>query len=699
MSSRQYGNDAALDVILSSKGATVLDLADHGLTELPAEIGLLTWLEELHIATNYLTSLPKEIGRLSNLRGIYAGGNRLMEVPAEIGQLKKLERLTLARNQLLSLPQSIGEMRSLRELNLAENALTHVPVEIGHLLELRRLDLAHNAISELPDSIGGLGNLIGLSLASNMLERLPETVGNLVNLRSLNLEDNQLTSLPDTIGALTNLAELALRKNDIEHLPRGLAYLLGAGLIPDLYGNPLQDPIPLLLELGWTELAQYLLSLGDAVPQYEAKLMLVGEGNVGKSCLLDALAGLPFVEDRPTTHGIEVHTLTLPHPEVQAAMAVRAWDFGGQEVYRITHQFFYTDRTVYLVVWNPREGGEQNDVQGWLRRLRIRVGSDARVLIVATHCDERRSELDYSGLGRQFGEMLAGQFEVDSRSGTGMSGLISAASEEVSRLPQMGQMLSPRWVSARDEILELAKTMPSISYEDFERRCTRHYMTREEVATLVEVMNVLGQVIYYSDDNWLSDTVVLNPEWLTKAVGYVLEHSPTRQAGGVLDHTDLRTIWGNSTGHGGYALRYHTFFLRLMEKFEISFRLPDETRSLVAQLVPHERPSLPWDFGSPLPDGMRALTLVCRLRDVAPGLVSWLTVRHHRSTTGAHWRTGVFLRHTISSHVSEALVELQEPTKLVIEVRSTSPDTFFSVIFDSAEDIFRKRWRGLDYRW
>ena len=37
-------------------------------------------------------------------------------------------------------------------------------------------------------------------------------------------------------------------------------------------------------------------------------------------------------------------------------MTLRTWDFGGQEVYRITHQFFFTKRALYMVVWSAREG-------------------------------------------------------------------------------------------------------------------------------------------------------------------------------------------------------------------------------------------------------------------------------------------------------------------------------------------------------
>ena len=132
------------------------------------------------------------------------------------------------------------------------------------------------------------------------------------------------------------------------------------------------------------------------------KLLLVGEGNVGKTSLIAALRSAPFVEGRPTTHGIEISPLTIHHPSLDMDMTVRAWDFGGQEVYRISHQFFFTRRALYLVVWNARQGQEQDEVEGWLRRIRLRVGHDARALLVATHCDERRPELDYPHLEQVF---------------------------------------------------------------------------------------------------------------------------------------------------------------------------------------------------------------------------------------------------------------------------------------------------------
>jgi internalin A len=351
---------------------------------------------------------------------------------------------------------------------------------------------------------------------------------------------------------------------------------------------------------------------------------------------------------------------------------------------------------LYLVAWNARQGQEQDEVEGWLRRIRLRVGHDARVLLVATHSAERRPELDYPHLERDFPGMLAGAFETDSRTGLGINRLRQAIGEEAARLPQMGQLWSPRWVAAREEILARGKTEPQIWYARFAAICGQHGLSEPETSTLAKLMHDLGLIVYYSDDEGLRDIVVLNPEWLTKAISHVLEDEATRQAGGVLDHARLRQIWQD---RAGYESRYHPYFLRLMEKFDISYRIQDdETRSLVAQLVPLQRPSLAWQQATAPPAGIRTLTLICRMSEQAAGLIPWLTVRHHRDSTGIYWRRGVFLRHRIAAYGSEALLELRSSTELAVQVRAPSPDLYFNVLRDSVEDLITRRWPGLGYR-
>jgi GTPase SAR1 family protein len=560
------------------------------------------------------------------------------------------------------------------------------------------LSLEANQLTKLPPQIGQLTSLVELHLDGNQLADLPPQIGRLTNLRSLSIDSNQLAGLPTQIGQLTNLRELRLSNNRLSGLPREISSI--AEKSPRLYlqGNPLAEPYPELMERGAHAVLSYLRSLKDAVAQYEAKVLIVGEGKVGKTSLVAALRKEGFVEGRPTTHGIEIRELALRHPGLDADIILHTWDFGGQEVYRITHQFFFSQRALYVLVWSASQGQEPNEVDGWLSRIRLRVGSKARTLLVATYCDERLPELDYPQLKKTYPEMLAGHHEVDNYSGHGISALSEAIAREAALLPHMGQLISPRWTATREEIFSLARTEPQIWYEQFEEICKRHGVMGSEVATLAELLHDLGQIIYYGDDEGLRDVVVLNPEWLTKAISYVLEDDVTKQADGELDHARLRGIWQNHDDRTTFPTRYHPYFLRLMEKFDISYRLADnEQRSLIAQLVPRERPELTWDASTPPAEGIRVLSLICRLSEPAPGLIAWLTVRHHNASTGKHWRSGVFLSHPNPTYASTALLELIDSRELVIEVRAPSPYMFLHVLQDTVEDLMVRRWPGLGY--
>jgi internalin A len=676
----------------------VLRLNGNHLTALPPEIGRLTNLQSLRLDSNMLTTLPAEIGQLVNLRNLVLDSNRLAALPTEIGQLVKLEDLRIGVNKLTALPPEIGRLTNLRGLALYSNMLVTLPPEIGRLTNLQSLILDDNMLASLPAEIGQLANLESLVLDSNRLAALPAEIGQLTNLQSLVLQNNLLTRLPAEVGQLAKLRRLELKSNQLTTLPLEIADQIDNDLMLQLDDNPLVEPLPELIQQGRGAVAVYLHSLRDSVPQYEAKVLLIGEGNVGKTSLSAALRGEDFIEGRPFTHGIEIKPIVLSHPSAVKKMMIRLWDFGGQEIYRITHQFFFSQRALYLVVWKPREGQEQNEVEGWLRRIRLRVGSNAPVMIVATHCAvDQHPDLDYPHLRQEFPDMLAGHFEIDNQTGYGIKLLRNGIGTQAARLPQMGQEISSRWVAVRDEIAVLAQTSPQMSFQDFVAVCQRHQLSDEEVSTLATLMHDLGQIIYYGTDDGLQDFVVLNPEWLTKAISYVLRDDLTRRSGGVLEHSRLREIWQSRPDGSGYPAHYYRYFLRLMEKFDISYRLDDEQRSLVAQLVPYERPELPWDSRTPLPPPLRHLALVCQLNEPAPGLMAWLTVRHHQATTGRHWRTGVFLRHPIPAYASEALLELRSPTQLALEVRAPAPDHYFHVLSDSIETLIKSRWPGLTY--
>ncbi|WAX55810.1 translation initiation factor IF-2 N-terminal domain-containing protein [Jatrophihabitans cynanchi] len=578
--------------------------------------------------------------------------------------------------------------------------LTQLPVDMPDRGQVVTIELHSGSMSAIGPNVSVFRSLKVLNLANAGLRRVNAAVSRLPQLEQLILSSNELTELPPELGETPKLTYLDVQDNRLVALPKELAPLLRRGLQLKASGNRFPEPLLSLLERGESSIAAYLESLSGSTRLFEARVMLVGEGNVGKSSLLAAMQGQPFVADRPTTHGIEIGQLELEHAHEKAALPVRVWDFGGQEVYRITHQFFYSPGTLFLLVWRPREGRQQSDIVGWLRRLRLRVGANARILIVATYGDERRVELDLPALKREFGGMIVDHVTVDNSSGANIDRLKELVRAHLSSLPHVGQSISLRWSDVRERLVEAGCSRPYMPVREYFDMCNRSGVPEAEQAALLDLCHDLGQVIYFSEDEGLRDLVILQPEWLSKAIGIVLEDHVTRSANGVLLHSHLREIWRAAN----YADENHPYFLRLMEKFDVCYRMrDDETRSLVAQLVPFERPQI--NFGAPRPrpgprpPTLRRLRLNCALSDGAPGLIAWLTVRNHEYSVGKHWRNGVFLVHPKLAYDSSALIELSEDERLLrLEVSAPSPDFFFNVLRDSIETLLRRRWPGLRYR-
>jgi len=356
-------------------GAKELDLSgDYGertpkLTELPESLDQLTQLQSLNLSSNQLTALPESLDQLTQLQSLNLSSNQLTALPESLGQLAQLQSLDLSSNRLTALPESLGQLTQLTYLHLYGNELEFVPSAIGGLTQLKTLWLGKNKLAEVPRHLNALLELRQLSFAENQrIAHVPEWLGDLRLMETLYFHGNQISSLPNAVGNLTNLRELYLSSNKLCDLPSSLSQL-GKLKAFRLENNPLNPELSAADKEGLDAVKRYLRAkaAGDQVVLNEAKLILIGEGEVGKSCLLGALRGDKWVEGRDTTHGIEIKPVKVTDPDSGTEITLNGWDFGGQRVYRPTHQLFFSAPAVYLVVWKPRQGPQQGFVKEWIK--------------------------------------------------------------------------------------------------------------------------------------------------------------------------------------------------------------------------------------------------------------------------------------------------------------------------------------------
>jgi internalin A len=695
-----------------------LNLRGKGLTELPLEVCELVNLRSLSLSDNELAALPSEIGRLIELKSLEVSNNRLKSLPPEIRNLTKLSSLDISHNQFEELTHEIGkltnlvslefhhnaievlppwlfEMRQLQRLYIGPNRLTALPPEIGKLTNLKELAFDRNARARIPSQIGHLFNLQVLFLFQNGIDDLSPEIGRLRNLRSLILSDNKLTSLPPEIGQLTSLETLDLARNQITELPRELGNLINLNTL-DLNNNPLISPPPEIVAQGTSSVLDYLRALqGDSITRYEAKLLVVGEGGTGKSSLLRALRGEEFDRNLSTTHGIEVARYMLPHPDKSdVKITLNTWDFGGQQIYHATHQFFLTRRSLYVIIWNARLGAEQGRITYWLDTIKA-LAPDAPVVLVATHIDERSPDLNYPMYQTAYPQ-LAGNISISNLTGEGLPELKIALAEQAAQLPLMGQPWPNSWLSAERTLS--ARPDHHLSAGEYINCCESAGIEAETAqGTLGEYLHYLGKILYFRDDYVLSNLVVLKPNWITKAISKVLTDPETSLSRGILTHSRLPEIWEADDDGQPYEPHLYPVFLRLMERFDLSYQIEADipgghtTGSLVPQLLPHQPPIdlPPWPDAPPASNAQ--VEMIYRLDFIPSGIMSWFIVRTHPYTRNLHWREGVLLEyqgHHARAELNPMLRELR------IVVWGIQPHNFFTILKNTI-DLILARFEGL----
>ncbi|MEU5152950.1 COR domain-containing protein [Glycomyces sp. NPDC021274] len=716
------------DFIGGLRGLRNLNLQRNELDQLPPQIGDLTRLTRLQLHTNRFPEVPEAIGRLTRLEELVLGGNRIQHLPWFLFRLPHLSFLDLYGNEITSLPHDVASLQGLMDLDLGGNRLTslpgsigscvgltrlvvsgnrleRVPREIGELKRLTHLSLGRNEIRGFPGVVVRLENLTQLDLGGNHIRTIPADIGRLVRLTHINLSDNRLTSLPYEIGELRETVTINLRGNRLTDLPSSLSRATALRTLA-VEGNDLSPELEAASEQGTEAVLTYLREREiDTVVVREAKLVVIGEGAVGKSSLLAAMRGEPFVEQRPLTHGLEIGPVTLADG-LGRPLTLNAWDFGGQSANRTVQQWFFTAPAVFVIVWNPRSGAAQGFVEYWVNLVRRRVGPGARLHIVATHADadDHLGDLDRARLERKGGEDIAGYHRIDSKTGRGIAELAAAIAATAADLPHLEQRLPARWRVVMEELADGGES--HLAIDDYLDRTRSRGLNDDSALTLARVATELGRWCYFPDARGLDDLVVLKGDWLSRAVSLALNDQMTRDREGFVSHDRLRRLWDDPMRpeHKRYPRRVHAALIELMHKFEIAYPVRDSRdgpTSLVTQLVSTVEPDL--EDWTRYTDGLPEQSYVIEFRDasgrpaIPEGLMFRLIARFHRFALrkgdldrGVHWASGVVLD---DGNHGRALVRIEDD-RLSVAVKAAYPTYLCKLLADEICNHLPE-WRGL----
>ncbi|MBD1827893.1 leucine-rich repeat domain-containing protein [Microcoleus vaginatus GB1-A2] len=698
------------EVIGQLSNLTHLDLSSNQITSIPEALGQQSNLTHLYLSNNQISKIPEALGQLSNLTWLFLSDNQITSIPEALGQLSHLKLLDLMSNQITSIPEALGQLSNLTHLYLFNNQITSIPEALGQLSNLTELYLFNNQITSIPEALGQLSNLTELVLIRNQITSIPEALGQLSHLKLLDLSDNQITSISEALGQLSNLTRLFLHSNQITSIPEALGQLSNLTRL-DLRNNQIEkipecletlpklekldlrrNPLPISPEiLGPTQqyedpgtptaIFNYLRQLrsGEVRPLNEAKVLLVGQGSVGKTCLINRLIHNKYNPNESQTDGLNITEwkITVNTKPVK----LNVWDFGGQEIYHATHQFFLTKRSLYLLVCNCRTSEDENRLEYWLKLIES-FGDASPVIIVGNKCDEQPLDLNRKALRDKYPNIKA-ILETSCESGTGIEELRSAIHTEISQLKEVYDLLPLSWFQVKQRLENLDKDIISIS--EYATICAKENIFEETDQTqLIGLLHNLGIVLNFREHPILQNTNILNPHWVTEGIYALLSDDALKvKTKGILTYADLSRLLDSNK----YPSRRYHCLTELMEEFELCFPVshcPAPT-FLIPGILPKEEPQNTKLEGE-------TLEFQYHYRILPDSILSrFIVLMHEKIHNRTHWRTGVMLEYREGAEVYNIARIKSDPEdkKIFIAVsgRESTRRSFLSMIRDTFTKI------------
>ena len=632
-----------LEPLAGLSALQTLDCSDTGVVELGPLAGLSA-LQTLNCSFTGVVELGP-LAELLALQTLDCWGTGVVALGPLAG-LSALQTLDCSHTRVVELRPLAG-LSALQTLNCSGTGV----VELGPLAglsALQTLDCSETGVVEL-GPLAGLTALQSLDCSQTGVVELGPLVG-LSALQRLGCSDTGVVELPRGLVDSPSLTDLYLYDTRIRELPpEVLSQWAGENCLPRIRAH-LAD-----LDAG-------------AEPLRTTKLIVLGNGRVGKTQLCRRLRGMAYDAQVPSTHGITLAST----PFGDDGEMLNLWDFGGQDIYHGAHALFMRTRAVFVIAWHPdfeaspthvHEGMtfENRRLAYWLAFVQAMGAAGSPVIAVQcqaeVHKQAARTLPADPALLDALGVMSVA---YSARTDRGRGGLDDAITDAIAMLRQRDGLASIGIGRAR-----VVERLMAWRAEDEPRPPAERQHRTMTTAAFAELCETIGGVsspaallhylhhcgLVYHDPDFFAGQVLLDLTWALDAIYAVFDrHTAWRHlqaTHGRFQRAQLAaTVWQ------AHSVEEQRLFLRLMRSCGICFRhgqpswqpesdddeyiapdlLPDETR-IADQLAGR------WQAQAPT----HALTYDYAF--LHPGLLRGLmsSIGEAAQGTGVYWRTGLWL--------------------------------------------------------
>jgi GTPase SAR1 family protein len=357
-------------------------------------------LQELNMYGNNVSVIlvPTNPKILCKLEILDMGYNNVSWLPDELDQLKSLRTLKVMNNLVSKVPMRICDM-DLKVIDVSSNPVTEPPFETCErgICSMRRywhciraeeqstkktLAEAHKKVSQKPKK--GYGSFMGLKMRSSNLSGRKASASDLSS-SSFSVANSAATESPLLRSQHRPVSVASLPKDESGVVKHAVSdSILSMPKSPEIVPSTphfesksnRSDSVASMEEVVTEESPFYEEISHDQVSVNDTlKVIFVGMALVGKTSMIKRLIEgkdtvIPTLDER--TIGVDIYdwepkvdkrfehidshieirdeALRVACGDVEVKFSV--WDFAGQHVYHATHELFFSNRALYVLVWD-----------------------------------------------------------------------------------------------------------------------------------------------------------------------------------------------------------------------------------------------------------------------------------------------------------------------------------------------------------
>ncbi|TAG07081.1 MAG: hypothetical protein EAZ44_01180 [Cytophagia bacterium] len=462
-------------------------------------------------------------------------------------------------------------------VNLSKNQFTAIDFPTFEMPDVQILELSYNEteIEKLVIDAAIFPNVEYIFAYQSKIKSF-EIKGNLSKLKEINLGENQIKTISLTLlEQCPKLKHLVLSKNELGNPPQSL------------FEN----------KNGYEELESFIRKLKDGkVKVYQSKIVIVGNGRVGKTCLVKRWLFDKFDKEEKSTHAIQIYHKALEKlakGEDFDFIQMNIWDFGGQDMYHATHRIFMKTKALFLLVWDMETESlptcKEDDIEHqnypieyWLEYARHENKKNP-VLLVQTkvkkekHTIKRQDNIDK--LLNKYGVFK--ELHIDSslkkeNEESGFEDLQLEIDNYIRKaLNNQGETteIPTSWWSVQLAIqTEQDKQVDTISFDKFTSIChNNHLSDSKDIAILRKYFHDTG--VFFV----LNDVIILNQKKAIEAIYMIFDRADSYrkflQKDGIIEGIILEdTIWK------AYSEAERALFIDFMLRCEVCFEIEDDRK-------------------------------------------------------------------------------------------------------------------------